>query len=134
MDSIRSLYEKVKPYWRIPVVIMLIFIVVSNFVGGSKGHDYEGTVERLVESQRETNRHLGDIVSGLSTLETGLAGLGDTVSDLQRLQLELTETTNRIELRSFAIGDSSLESGIVADRLYRVNRELAKRLEEDETE
>lgn len=134
MDWMRNLYEKVKPYWWIPVAVCVCWLMVSDILQFTNRNVDTGTVERLLESQREVSGHIDDLISGLSSVEGRLDGIGDTVSNLQRLQSELAETTERIESRSFAIGDSSTESGIVADRLYRVNRELAKRLEETETE
>lgn len=130
MEWIRNLYEKVKPFIGIILIGLLIAIGIGTIRNARGINEYRATTERIVDSLVETRGYLGEVISGLSDLEAGHDEVIGTVRDLQRISSDIVITVNAIEERSLAIGDTSTESGIVADRLYRVNRELAERLRE----
>ncbi len=132
MGSIRSWYEKIRDYFFIGLIVLGISLVA--ILGHRSKNDYSGTVDRILESQLELSRSLGDLVSGLSDLEGRLNSIDETVDDIRDIQSGIDSTVKRLEEGSYKIGDSSTDLGITADRLYRVNRELKTRFEEAQTE
>ncbi len=134
MAWIRSLYEKIKPYWPLAVIAMLGFIVFSNIVACTQPDDNARTAQRILDNQLESREHIRDVLSTVSEIETGVEGIEDNVNGLRELYSELGSAIPRIEESGLLVGDLGTEGGILADRLYRINRELAKRLEETTTE
>ncbi len=132
MGSIRSWYEEIRDYFFIGLIVLGISLVA--ILGHRSKNDYSGTVDRILESQLELSRSLGDLVSGLSDLEGRLNSIDETVDDIRDIQSGIDSTVKRLEEGSYKIGDSSTDLGITADRLYRVNRELKTRFEEAQTE
>ncbi len=132
MGSIRSWYERIRDYFFIGLIVLGISLVA--ILGHRSKNDYSGTVDRILESQLELSRSLGDLVSGLSDLEGRLNSIDETVDDIRDIQSGIDSTVKRLEEGSYKIGDSSTDLGITADRLYRVNRELKTRFEEAQTE
>lgn len=129
MDWIRSLYEKIKPFGWLAVMLLVCASLVTNIMGARRGNDNRATIERIYETVDDARRSIGDLLSDLSDVQGGIDGLEESVDELRRVQDELGSTVSRIEEASLLSGDQSTESGILADRLYRVNRELAERLE-----
>lgn len=134
MASTGSLYEKIKPYLSFALAICIVWLVVSNILGTHQRHDDRATLAGVVESQLESREYIRSVISDLSLIEEGVAGIEESVDELRLISDRIGISVSALEEASLRSGDESTESGILADRLFRVNRELAERYQTDQTE
>lgn len=134
MASIGSLYEKIKPYISLALAVCVIWLVVSNILGTRQRNDDKATVAGIVESQLESREYIRSVVSDLSLIKEGVTGIEESVDELRLISDGIGVSVSALEDASLRSGDESTESGILADRLFRVNRELRERYQADETE
>jgi len=127
MEWIRICYEKIKPFLIPAVLVLIVFIMVRDIVGSNRYDEQQRAFQRTVESLDLVSSELGGIVSDISELTSGISDLKGT-SDLLKSGIDdLSATSERLETSILSLGDTSTESGLNADRLYRISRELAKR-------
>ena len=131
MGWMKILYEKFKPYFGIIVIGFIAYSVVSGILGTHRQDEYTRTLKSTIGNLKLVSDELGGVISNVSSLEEGISGLTETTRDLRELGTELRDTSNRLEKSILELGDESTESGLKADRLYRISRELAKRESEN---
>lgn len=127
MTLMRSLFEKVKPYFSGILLVLVCILLSGNLLQSCNGDDYRRDTERINDLTVEISSTLGDIVREVSELKNGITELEGTVSDLERTSREVEDAVDRIAEANLDIGDSSTEIAITSDRAYRLTRELAER-------
>lgn len=132
MAWIRSLYEKIKPYLWIPILLFVGYTMVSDIMGANRFDEQQRAFERTIDDLKLVRGELRDGLSDVSDIKEGVAGVAETARDLRDLGAELRGTSDRLDSIILGLGDSSTESGLYADRLYRISRELAEREQETE--
>jgi hypothetical protein len=131
MGLIRIWYEQIKPIIIFVIVGISVWLVVANIMESHRVNDIAGTLERVDGDLVAANKLIGSVISDFSGIEEGIVRIEATSDHLQKLERDLELTSDRLEKAILGLGDTSTESGILADRLYRISRELAGRGEKD---
>lgn len=125
----KNLYEKIKPYLFIALLGLGIWSFTGNILGSRIANDNRRSFERLNANFTSLEGDINGILSDVSDIAEGISGIKGTSEEFERIQLDLEKSIVRLEQSILAVGDESTESGILADRLYRISRELGKRYE-----
>lgn len=130
MTWMKNFHEKIQPIIPYLILAALIYLGTNAILGARRSDEFRRTLDRTVELTDEIGTAIGDIVRGLSELESGIGGVEEGIDDLNR---ELEATYRRLAELSLIVGDASTEIGITSDRAYRIARELEKRLQEGDS-